>query len=69
MSNPTPDFSTQQARADAQRRAKLRRELQVQFAALHTALDAERVAAIRGISDAEWAAAQAGDADTEAADA
>jgi len=62
--NPSlSDFSTQQARADEQRRRKLRRELLAQWQTLHRALDAETVAAIQGISDAEWQAAQEQDND------
>ena len=58
LNPPLSDFSTQQARADEQRRRKLRRELLAQWQTLHRALDAETVAAIQGISDAEWQAAQ-----------
>jgi len=55
---PLSDYSTQQARADEVRRRKLRRELLTQFGGLVDALTTESVAAIRGISDAEWQAAQ-----------
>ena len=58
LNPPLSDFSTQQARADEQRRRKLRRELLAQWQTLRRALDAETVAAIQGISDAEWQAAQ-----------
>ena len=58
LNPPLSDFSTQQARADEQRRRKLRRELLARWQTLRRALDAETVAAIQGISDAEWQAAQ-----------
>ena len=58
LNPPLSDFSTQQARADEQRRRKLRRELLAQWQTQHRALDAETVAAIQRISDAEWQAAQ-----------
>jgi hypothetical protein len=61
LNPPLSDYSTQAARADEMRRRKLRRELLAQWQALHTALDKESVEAIRGISDEEWAAAQAKD--------
>jgi hypothetical protein len=62
LNPPLSDFSTQQARADELRRRKLRRELLAQGQTAHAALDAETVAAIRGITDSEWVAAQAQDA-------
>ena len=58
LNPPLSDFSTQQARADEQRHRKLRRVLLAQWQTLRRALDAETVAAIQGISDAEWQAAQ-----------
>ena len=58
LTKPLDDFSTQQARADEARRRKLRRELLAQIGGAIDALTAESIAAIRGISDAEWKAAQ-----------
>jgi len=63
LNPPLSDFSTQQARADEQRRRKLRRELLAQWQTVRAALDAESVAAIQGITDAEWQAAQEKDDD------
>jgi len=58
LNPPLDDYSTKQARVDEIRRRKLRRELLTQFGGLVDALTAESVAAIRGISDVEWQAAQ-----------
>ena len=58
LNPPLDDYSTQQARADEIRRRKLRRELLAQLTAVIDALSLESVKAIRGISDAEWQAAQ-----------
>ena len=52
------DYSTKQARADAQQRAKLRRELLAQFSATVEALTDDSITAILRISDAEWQTAQ-----------
>ena len=61
LNPPLADYTTQQARADEQRRRKLRRELLAQWQAARGIMDAETVAAIRGITDNEWATAQAQD--------
>jgi len=58
LNPPLTDFSTATARADELRRRKLRRELLRDWQATRQALDAESVAAIRAISDAEWEQAQ-----------
>ena len=58
LNPPLTDYSTQAARADELRRRKLRRELLAQFSGVVDALTAESIAAIRGISPAEWQAAQ-----------
>ena len=63
LNPPLADFSTQRARADEQRRRKLRHELLAQWQTVRAALDAESVAAIQGITDAEWQAAQEKDDD------
>jgi len=63
LNPPLADFSTQQARADEQRRRNLRRVLLAQWQTVRAALDAESVAAIQGITDAEWQAAQEKDDD------
>jgi hypothetical protein len=61
LTPPLDDYSTQQARADERQRRKLRRALLAQWQALHSALDADGVNAVRAITDAEWQAAQQGD--------
>ena len=61
---PLDDFSTLAAREDEKRRRRLRLQLRADFARLRDALDADAAAAIQGISDAEWQAAQ--DAEEEA---
>ena len=58
---PLDDYSTKQARADERQRRKVRRVLLAQWQTLRTALDADGVAAIRGITDEEWKAVQEGD--------
>jgi len=63
LNPPLSDFSTQQARADERRRRNLRRVLLAQWQTVRAALDAESVAAIQGITDAEWQAAQEKDDD------
>jgi len=52
------NYSTKQARADAARRTKLRRELQAQIDNAVNTLTAETIAAINRISAEEWRAAQ-----------
>jgi len=61
MTTPLTDFSTQRARAAELRRRKLRRKLLAQWQATRAALDAESVANVRAIGDAEWQAAQSMD--------
>jgi len=61
LNPPLDDYSTQQARADERQRRKLRQALLAQWQALHSALDADGVNAVRAITDAEWQAAQQGD--------
>ena len=66
LNPPLSDFSTQAARADELRRRKLRRELLADWQATRQALADESVAAVRAISDDEWARAleqDEGDAD------
>jgi len=52
------NHSTKQARKDAARRTKLRRELRAQIDNAVNTLTAETIAAINRISDEEWRAAQ-----------
>jgi len=52
------NYSTEQARKDAARRTKLRRELQAQIGHAVNTLTAETIAAINRISAEEWRAAQ-----------
>ena len=61
LNPPLSDFSTQQARADEIRRRKLRRGLLKDWQATRQVLGDESAVAIRGITDSEWAAAQAQD--------
>lgn len=54
-------FSTKQARQDEQRRRKLRRELLKTWQSARATLDAEKLASVKSISDAEWSQAQEDD--------
>jgi hypothetical protein len=60
---PLTDYSTPAARAAALHRRRFRRDLLKQWQTTRRALDADSVAAILRISDTEWAAAQAKDAE------
>jgi len=52
------NYSTKQARKDAVRRTRLRRELRAQVSNIVNTLTAETIAAINKISAEEWQAAQ-----------
>ncbi len=55
---PLADFSTQAARTEERHRRKQRRKLRADWQRTRQALGDDAEAAIRGISDAEWQAAQ-----------
>ena len=65
MTIPIADFSTQAARAEEIRRRKLRRELLADVKRAVDALTDDSVAAIKAISNEEWAAAQKEDGDAD----
>jgi len=63
MTIPLADFSTAAAREAEQARRKLRRELLTDWQRTRAAISADKLAAVRGISDAEWQKAQTQDAE------
>ena len=52
------DYSTKQARADARRRARIRKEIAASFKRIHDEIDAEKLRNLTNIPQEAWDAAR-----------